>query len=83
MKTLRNFFAVSLKYPKNARAPFITAKSNGLFAKRMVQLAKEEKIPLVENDILASVLSVKEVGAYIPESTWGAVAAIFAFLEGK
>ncbi|MCR5079966.1 MAG: EscU/YscU/HrcU family type III secretion system export apparatus switch protein [Treponema sp.] len=72
--------AISLKYPENADAPFITSKSSGAIAERMIEIAKENDIPVVENDILANVLSLHEIGTCIPESTWKAVASIFAVI---
>ncbi len=72
--------AISLKYPENADAPFITSKSSGAIAERMIEIAKENDIPVVENDILANVLSLHEIGTCIPESTWEAVASIFAVI---
>ena len=81
MKTTRNFFAVSLKYPENADAPFISAKESGILAKRMIEIAEENNIPIVENDIAANVLSIQQIGECIPESTWEAIAEIFAFIK--
>lgn len=72
--------AVSLKYPENADAPFITSKSTGVIAKRMIEIAEENKIPVVEDDVLTNVLSLQQIGSCIPESTWKAVADIFAII---
>ena len=36
-----NKVAVALKYPKNAYAPFITAKGKGELAERIIQEAKK------------------------------------------
>lgn len=81
MKKLREFFAVSLKYPENADAPFISAKESGILAKKMVEIAQENNIPIVEDDIAANVLSMRQIGECIPESTWEAIAEIFAFIK--
>lgn len=81
MKPTKNFFAVSLKYPENADAPFISAKENGILAKKMVEIAQENSIPIVENDIAANVLSMRQIGECIPESTWETIAEIFAFIK--
>ena len=81
MKKLREFFAVSLKYPENADAPFISAKESGILAKMMIEIAQENNIPVVENDIAANVLSMRQIGECIPESTWQAIAEIFAFIK--
>lgn len=82
----KNLLAVSLKYPENVDAPLITAKTSGIFARKMVEIARENDIPVVEDDILANVLSIHQIGECIPENTWEAVAGVFSmisFLEEK
>ena len=82
----KNMLAVSLKYPQNVDAPLITAKASGVLAQKMVEITKENDIPVVEDDILANVISVHQLGECIPETTWEAVAKVFAmisFLEDK
>ena len=76
-----NRLAVSLKYPENVDAPLITAKTFGIFAKKMVEIARENGIPVVEDDILANVLSVHQIGECIPEATWEAVAGVFSMIS--
>ena len=80
MSELRKFSAVALKYPKDFPAPFISVKENGLLAQRMVEIAKENGVPVVQDDILENVLSLYDVGSCIPENTWYAVAGIFAYI---
>lgn len=72
--------AVALKYPKNEVAPFISASAKGELAERIVSIAKEHSIPVVEDVLLSDILSSQEIGSFIPEETWKAVAAIFAFV---
>ena len=72
--------AIALKYPKDFDAPFICANEKGFLAKRLVELAKENDVPVVEDVLLANILSAEEVGSMIPESTWQALAVIFAFV---
>lgn len=73
--------AVCLKYPENAVAPFIAAKGQGFVAEKMLEIARQNKIPVVENENLANVLSVENIGQLIPESLYEAVANIFAFIS--
>lgn len=75
MKELK---AVALKYPESAEAPFISAVGKGLAAEKILEIAKEHSIPVVENEIAADVLSVQEIGSMIPENTWEIVAQIFS-----
>ena len=74
-------FAVSLKYPENVCAPVITSKSSGIVAQRLIEIAEENGIPGVEDDVLANDLTIKHVAECIPESTWETVASIFAFIK--
>lgn len=75
--------AVALKYPEGAEAPFISAKGSYALAERIIEIAKENDIPLVEDDIVGEVLSLRQIGEYIPESTWEAIAAVFAFIKSE
>ena len=80
MTELKNLSAVALKYPLDAEAPLIAAKERGRLAKRMIEIAEENEIPVIEDDVLENVLSIQDVGQCIPEETWEAVAAIFAYI---
>ncbi|MCH5291560.1 MAG: EscU/YscU/HrcU family type III secretion system export apparatus switch protein [Treponema sp.] len=73
--------AVALMYPAGADAPFITAKETGKLAERMIAIARENDIPIVEDDVLENTLSLYAIGSYIPEQTWLAVARIFAYIQ--
>lgn len=84
MNSLKNEkSAVALKYPENADAPFITAKSRGALAKKMLEIAKENAVPIIKNEIAAEILTAEEIGSSIPEETWEIIAKIFAFLIEK
>ena len=80
MTELKNLSAVALKYPLDAQAPLIAAKERGRLAKRMIEIAEENEIPVIEDDVLENVLSIQDVGQCIPEETWEAVASIFAYI---
>ncbi|HAK69368.1 MAG TPA: flagellar protein FhlB [Treponema sp.] len=81
MTELKNLAAVALRYPENSVAPMIAAKERGFLAKRMIEIAEENDIPVVEDDILENILSIQDVGQCVPEETWFAVAGIFAFIK--
>ena len=72
--------AAALKYSKGASAPMIAASGKGFLAKRILEIAEREKIPIVQNDSLAELLTVQEIGAEVPEETWEVLAKIFAFV---
>lgn len=72
--------AVSLKYPEGAPAPFITASAKGVLAEKILDTARQNDIPVIENTELTDFLSVQEIGTCVPESTWSVLAKIFAFV---
>lgn len=73
--------AVALSYTGNEPAPVIVASGKNELAKRMREIAREHEIRVVEDPLLADILSDEDVGNCIPEETWEAVAALFAFFE--
>lgn len=81
MTKIRDLAAVALKYPENAVAPMIAAKERGFLAHRMVEIARENDIPVVEDDLLENVLSIQDVGQCVPEETWEVVAGVFAYIQ--
>lgn len=73
--------AVALGYEKGDLAPVVLASGKGELAERMLAIAEENGIRVVEDSALAQVLVEADIGSCIPEDTWRAVAAVFAFLE--
>lgn len=82
MKEKNDFeFAAALKYKREqGNAPKLTAKGRGALAMRIVDIANQEGIPIVEDRDLATMLKLSEVGDEIPPDLYKAVAEIFAFL---
>ena len=72
--------AVSLKYLDELPLPFISSSGKNEVAQKILEVAKENNIPIVENKELTDFLCASEIGSMIPENTWKAVASIFAFL---
>ena len=75
--------SVALSYTFGESVPLITASGHGAVAQRIREIADKCHIPLIKNPLLAEVLVEAEIGSCIPEDTYQAVAAIFAFLEKK
>lgn len=80
--------AVAIEYDqKSMSAPVVIAKGEGFIAQKIRDIAKEHKIPIVENKPLARALLLQvEVGEAVPEELYRAVAEVLAFvyrLEGK
>ncbi|MDR2550756.1 MAG: flagellar biosynthesis protein FlhB [Desulfobulbus sp.] len=74
--------AVAIKYEAGQmEAPLILAKGQELVAARIREIAREHRIPLVENPPVARLLHSKvEVGQSIPEELFKAVAEILAYV---
>lgn len=79
-QALKRNHAVALAYSQEDEAPRILASGPGEIAKKIIELAKEQGIPIRRDDPLVSILSQFNAGEYVPESCYKAVAEIFAFL---
>lgn len=75
-------YAVALKYDSFvADAPVVTAKGQDFLAKRIKDIAKENRVEIVENKPLARMLYHNvEVGEMIPPELYQAVAEVLAFV---
>ncbi len=74
--------AVALKYEtKKMNAPKVVAKGKGYIAERIKELAKENKVTIVENKPIAwSLYEEVEIGEEIPAELYKAVAEILAYV---
>ncbi len=73
--------AVALKYdPSKNQAPTVAAAGRGWLAERILTLAKEHKVPIIEDKGLVKILGKLSLGEEVPAELYEAVAAIFAFV---
>ena len=73
--------AVALRYaPERPGAPRVTATGSGRTAERIVALAQEAGVDLVEDPDLLELLARVPVGEQIPAELFQAVAEILAFV---
>ena len=79
--------AVALKYnEKKDRAPRVIAKGKGNIAEKIIDIAKENNVPLYENKNLVQILAALDLETEIPPELYRAVAEVLAFiyrLNGK
>lgn len=75
-------FAIALVYNSAlAQAPLVLAKGQDLMAQRIKDIAKESKVPIVENKPLAQALyKVVEVDQVIPLEFYKAVAEVLSYV---
>lgn len=74
-------YAVALQYEAGSPAPKVVAKGADEIAARIREIARESKVPLVENKPLARALhGTVEIGHFIPPDMFEAVAQVLAFV---
>lgn len=73
--------SVALSYVLGDEAPLIIGSGRGAVAQKIREIADSCNIPLIHDPLLAEILVEADIGSCIPEETYQAVAAIFAFLE--
>lgn len=81
-------YAVAIKYdPAVSDAPVVIAKGQDYLAQKIKEIARENKVEIVENKPLARMLFANvEVGEAVPPEMYQAVAEVLAFvyhLQGK
>ena len=72
--------AVALEYSQGERTPRVVAVGAGEIARRIIELARENNVPIRRDDSLVEVLGKLDLGYEIPVETYRAVAEILAFL---
>jgi len=74
-------FAVALKYDQDMLAPIIVAKGQDLIAQKIKEIAKEHKVIILENKMLARTLYASvEIGHPVPHELYQAVAEVLAYV---
>ena len=73
--------AVALKYRNGEdSAPRVTAKGQGVIARKIIELAREAGVPIRQDADLVEVLSHLNLNAEIPPDTYVVVAEILAWV---
>ncbi len=76
--------AVALSYhPEKRTAPQIVAKGKGLFAEKIIAIARENGVEIHEEANLAEALFSLEIEREIPVELYDSVAAVLAFIFQK
>lgn len=79
-KELLNQKAVALTYDENKQAsPVIVASGIGYMAEKMIEIGKENGVPVYEDNSLATMLTQLELGAEIPEELYQAIVDIYIY----
>jgi len=73
--------AAALKYDKTkASAPKVVAKGKGESAQKIISLARENNLPIRQDEDLVELLSKVELDKEVPENLYKAVAEVFVFV---
>jgi len=71
--------AIALKYLQNEMdAPQVVAKGRGEVAKKIIEMAQKNRIPIEDNQQLAEILSTVEINDKIPAESFAAIASILS-----
>ncbi len=74
--------AVALGYdPGEDGAPKVIASGKGALADKIIEQARDNKIPVHQDDKLADTLSKLEIGEMIPPELYEVVAEILVFVD--
>ena len=69
--------AVAINYDKTVMAaPKLVAKGSGIIAERLIEMARENGIPIVEDKVLVETLDQLNVNQQIPAELYQVVAEI-------
>lgn len=73
--------AIALSYdPARNQAPAVSASGRGWLAERILSMARENSIPIVEDANLAAMLGSLSPGEEVPADLYEAIAAVYAFV---
>jgi len=74
--------AVALRYNQEQNhAPKVVATGKGLIAENVIEKAKENDVPILEDESLVELLAELNINETIPEELYQAVAEVFAFIH--
>lgn len=72
--------AVALTYDEDVNAaPVVVASGSGYIAQKIVETARNNGIPVFEDNSLATMLSQLELGSEIPEQLYQAIVEIYVY----
>lgn len=73
--------AIALEYNPDDAAPKVIAMGKGALAERIIQQARDNAVPVHQDDKLARTLSKLEIGDMIPPELYQVVAEILLFVD--
>ncbi len=80
-KELKKKTAVALSYEAGEEAPKIVAMAKGDRAEKLLDIARENQVPVHEDASLAETLSKMSIGDFIPQELYSVVAEILVMVD--
>ncbi len=72
--------AVALSYDETKKtAPIIVASGMGYLAEKIVEVARDNNVPVYEDNSLATMLTQLELGTQVPEELYQAIVDIYLY----
>lgn len=71
---------VALSYTEDMTAPIVVASGKGLVAENILKEAEKNKIPVYEDEKMATILTELQIGEQIPEALYELVAKVMVFV---
>ena len=78
-KNLKRAAALKYERKKDSDAPVIVASGLGYVAEKIVSIARENEVPVYQDDSLASILTQLEVGSQIPQELYDAIVNLYIY----
>lgn len=76
--------AAALKYDASKdSAPKVTAKGEGKTAQKIIEIARENDVPIKEDKDLIELLAKVELDHEVPQEMYKAIAEVFSFIYKK
>jgi len=73
--------AAALTYDRKSESvPIVSAKGKGFIAENIIEQAKINQIPILEDPSLVEILGELEINRAIPNELYQAVAEVFAYI---
>jgi flagellar biosynthesis protein len=78
---LRGLLAIALRYKRETdSAPMVVAKGQGLTARKILDLAQENNVPIHEDPVLSQLMKDIDLDQPIPPELYEAVAKVLTFV---
>jgi len=76
-----NISAIALSFnPETNKAPEVVARGEGIFAKKIIDLAREHGKEIISDGELLGLLKTIPVGKEIPETLYKVIALLYSYL---